>query len=430
MSARTSHVLCVLVFALTAAAHAKDPAIPEVSVAQAGSVIQDVTIDTHGITTPSIASRYLTMHKGSVLTQPGVDQDYGNLRSVAGYIPSLSIVSGDAPHTVRLHWNIAAKPFVISSPPYYAGRPLAAPFAGIGGILTSPPVDRRGTNFSLSAHAGAYADRFGTIATIPLRVNADRNRESDLVAGFTAGRGVYRQPYPPNQNIYSWDDQYHIDYLLHNANDTEIAIGVRRLKATTRYPSGIVSPYIYETSRAPAQNTLLEAGVLHGCIDGTRLYPPYCSFQYRAEISNAVGGFGSTSKYQVYGGGAAGYVRAGNSTFAAQLLFTRTGGVLPDSTLTCSAARAYPKPFCGTDAQLVEAEYRIGDTLPHKVKFLVFFEDAAARVRGEVLPTTTSQFQWHSDAGIGVTYRNMLQVDLAYGSAGGRVTFALQGTSF
>jgi hypothetical protein len=187
---------------------------------------------------------------------------------------------------------------------------------------------------------------------------------------------------------------------------------------------------VYDTSRAPAQNTHVEAGVLHGCLDGTRLYPPFCSFQYRAGIADAIGGFGSTSKYQLYTGGAAGYARVGHSTLAAQVLFTRSGGVLPDSTLACSAARAYPKPFCGTDAQLLEAEYRIADTLAQKVKFTVFFEDAAARIRGELLPVATSQFQWHSDAGIAVSYRNMVQINLAYGSAGGRVTFAFQGSSF
>ncbi len=53
---------------------------PKVSAAIAGAQIEDVTIETYGQTSPGVVRRYLSLRKGSLLDQSGVDRDFTNLR--------------------------------------------------------------------------------------------------------------------------------------------------------------------------------------------------------------------------------------------------------------------------------------------------------------------------------------------------------------
>ena len=418
-------------FLITPAARAAESSAVQVSPAQIGSVIQDVSIDAHGATSPSVVAQYLTMRAGGTLTRTGIDRDYANLVHVAGFNPALSVTDGDEPNTVRLHWNVTSKIIAPTYHPFYSDKPLTAPFQGIGFVATSPAMDRRGTNFSAFSQLARRADLFSGLFTVPLHVNAAASKESDLIVAYSAGKGVYRQIVPPNKNVFSWANTFAVDYWLHNANDTQFEAGLHYVRTTSQLPSGLESPFLYNASKSPSHNVLVEAGLLHGCVNAAaRWYPPYCSFQYRVEMLDGIGGFGATSKFETLVGGAARYYRAGNSAIALQGTIARSGGVLPDSFVTCAGARAYPKAFCGTDAQLVQVEYRINDTLPQKVKFILFFDDAASRIRGEILPQPTSQFQWHDDFGLGVSYKSLIRIDVAYNRTGGRITFALQGQTF
>lgn len=423
-------MLCAFLLALASVARASEHA-PIVAASQAGSVIEDVTVDTHGSTRPPVVMQYLTMRTGQVLSQDGIDHDYATLTLVAGYEATLSVRDGNKPGTVSLHWDVVAKVLAPTYHPYYADKPLTAPFQGIGFVVTSPALDRRGTTFSAFSQLAQRANLFSGLITRPIRVDPLTSKESDIVVSFSGGKGVYRQLVPPNKNVYSWTDQIGIDYWSHNANDTQFEAGFRYNTSSTQIPSGLSSPFLYPTWRAPSHNLVAEAGLLHGCVDNAaRWYPPYCSFQYRLFVADEIGGFGSTSKYEGFNGGAAWYFRAGNSAIALQGKISRSGGVLPDSFLVCSGARAYPKPFCGTDTQLLQAEYRLNDALPEKVKFIFFFDDAASRVRGETFPENTSTFEWHDSYGIGISYRNFIRIDLGYGKPGGRLTFALEGQTF
>ncbi len=420
-----------LVLLTTPVARADDPAVPSLSIAQTGSVIEDVTIDTHGVTSPRIVSQYLSMHAGDTLSQDGIDRDYGNLVHVAGYGAKLSIADGDKPNTVVLHWDVVSKELAPTVHPYYADKPLTAPFQGVGFIVTSPPVDARGGNFSAFSQLSRRANLFATLVTMPLSVNAHKGLESDFVSTLSFGRGVYRQIYPPNKNVFSWNTSLQADYWLHNANDTQIETGLRYTRSTSALPSGVTSPYIYPTWQRPARTLVAEFGMLHGCVNAAaRWYPPFCTFQYRFQISDGLGGFGSTSKYESLSAGAARYFRIGYSALAFQGLISRRGGVLPDSFLSCTGARAYPKSFCGTDSQLIQVEYRLNDALRQNVKFILFLDDAASRIRGEILPQPTSTFQWHDSYGFGIAYRNLIRVDVAYGKPGARITVALEGQTF
>lgn len=125
-------------------------------------------------------------------------------------------------------------------------------------------------------------------------------------------------------------------------------------------------------------------------------------------MSDGIGGLGSTTTYQVYSASA-----------------VRSGGVLPDSLLLCAVGRAYPKPFCGTDAEGATLEYRIDEAAHPRFEFILFTEDLASRVLGAEA-FAFPNFRWHPDSGIGVVFHGF-RLDVARGQAGSRLTFELQG---
>jgi hypothetical protein len=141
---------------------------------------------------------------------------------------------------------------------------------------------------------------------------------------------------------------------------------------------------------------------------------------------DAVGVLGATNEFQIYTADISQYIRAGSSTFALHAASARTGGVLPESFLVCGGARAYPKPFCGTDAHSLQAEFRLSDRIPSTIHFVVFTETAGSRIRGGAQTFASPEFQWHADSGIGVIYRSV-RINFAYGSEGARTSFELQG---
>jgi hypothetical protein len=51
-------------------------------------------------------------------------------------------------------------------------------------------------------------------------------------------------------------------------------------------------------------------------------------------------------------------------------------------------------------------------------------------VRGGTQAFALPTFQWHADSGVGIIFRNYIRVDIAYGSAGGRLSVALQGQTY
>jgi hypothetical protein len=404
---------------------------PTVSAALAGAQIEDVTIETYGQTSPSVVRRYLSLRKGSLLDQPGVNRDFTNLRRLPGFIPRLVITPGSAKKTATLHWIVMAKLLKPTDHPFYADQPLTAPIQGIGYIITSAPVDTRGSTFSTYSQLSRRANLVRVLYTSPIAVNPVKGTETDVIADTFGGRGVFRASQPLAINIYSWNTGDEIA-LLHSAtNGTQFEVGVRETRSTTAQSTGIESPYVFQTSKSPAHVTVLEAGYSHACpVPSSQWYPPYCHTQYRLEAFDALGWLGSTSEYQSYLADVAQYVAVGKSTLVLHGAESRTGGVVPDSFLVCAYVRAYPKAFCGTDAQQATAEFRLNDALPKIFKFAFFTEIASSRVRGGTEAFAGPAFQWHSDSGVGVIFRNYFRVDLAYGAAGGRLSFALQGQTY
>jgi hypothetical protein len=411
---------------------AKAPvAPPKVSAAIAGAQIEDVTIETYGQTSPSVVQRYLSLRKGSLLDQSGVNRDFTNLRRLPGFIPRLVIRQGSAARTVTLHWIVMAKLLKPTDHPFYADQPLTAPIQGIGYIVTSAPVDSRGSTFSSYSQLSRRANLVRVLYTSPIKVDPVKSTETDVIIDTFGGRGVFRASQPLAINIYSWNTGYEAAFLHSATNGTQFEVGVRETRSTTAQSTGIVSPYVFQTSKSPAHVTVLEAGYSHACpVPSSQWYPPYCHTQYRLEAFDALGWFGSTSEYQSYLADAAQYVAVGKSTLVLHGAESRTGGVVPDSFLVCAYVRAYPKAFCGTDAQQATAEFRLNDALPQVFKFAFFTETASSRVRGGTQAFAPPTFQWHADSGVGIIFRNYIRVDIAYGSAGGRLSVALQGQTY
>jgi hypothetical protein len=95
----------------------------------------------------------------------------------------------------------------------------------------------------------------------------------------------------------------------------------------------------------------------------------------------------------------------------------------------CAYTFGYAKATCGTDANLIQTEFRIADARPGPLKFILFTETAASRIRGGNQYFAPSTFQWRADSGIGVQYRGF-RFNVASGSQGGRITYEVQGQLF
>jgi hypothetical protein len=121
------------------------------------------------------------------------------------------------------------------------------------------------------------------------RSNPVKGTETDLILNTFGGRGVFRASQPLAINIYSWNMGTEAA-LLHTAtNGTQFEVGVRETRSTTAQSTGIVSPYVFQTSKSPAHNTVLEAGYSHACpVPSSQWYPPYCYMQYRLEAFDAL----------------------------------------------------------------------------------------------------------------------------------------------
>lgn len=266
--------------------------------------------------------------------------------------------------------------------------------------------------------------------TNPQHVNAVKGRQSDLVAEVFAGRGVYRAAQPAVVDVYSWNAVLEALYWIHGTAGSQLLLGARVQRSSTALSTGIVAPSLFPTSQRPAHNSLVEIFYSHACpVAPTHWYPPFCSTQYRFAVLDTIGLFANTSHYQLYVADVSHYIPLRASTLAFHATDARTGGVLPDSSLVCGSVRAYPKPFCGTDAQTLQAEFRIADRVATPLHFAIFTETSASRVRGGSQTFASPAFQWHADSGIGVIYRG-IRLNLARGAEGPRVTFELQGQSY
>ena len=406
---------------------------PQIDVSQTGAVIDDVTIQAYGTINANAVRQYLSLKKGDVLTQDGVNRDYNNLLRLAAFIPRLEIAQGATPRSIRLHWIVMARWLQATSHSFYTNQPLVAPLQGALGpgiVLTSPQVSKRGAHFSGIGQVGPPAYLARILYTSPLRINAMKGRQSDLVAQIFAGRGLYRASQPISEDIYSWNTGLEALYWVHGTNGTQLLLGARVQRSSTAVPTGIVAPSLFATSQQPARNTLLDIFYSHACpVAPTQWYPPLCSTQYRFGILDTIGLFSNTSQYQIYIADVSQYVRLSTYTLALHATVQRTGGVLPESSLVCGGARAYPKPFCGTDAQTLQAELRIADRIAAPLHVVVFTETSANRVRGGSQEFALPAFQWHADSGVGVIYRGV-RLNLAKGGEGLRLTFELQGQSY
>lgn len=424
MSASRCTIVAAFLVAPWRASAQSLPHTPQVPPWEAGATIANVTVETFGAVRPDAALRYLSLRKGSSLEQAGVNRDYANLVELGKFRANLLIEPDATAKSVTLRWLVRARPLRFDAASF--------PVQGAGFTLTLPAVDDRGTNFSAYGQLGGLMDLARLGMTLPLHVDAPAGRASDFIADAFGARNTYRASAPLATNVDSWTAGTEARYLERETNGTQYEFAVRQQRSTDAQPSGIVAPSLYSTYKAPARNTLLEAGLAHACAGAATqlLYPPYCYLQYRFAILDGVGGLGATSEYQVYNADIAGYVTVGPSTLALHAATARTGGVLPDSLLVCGDARAYPKAFCGTDAQTLTAEYRIDDELPKILKLDVFTETTANRVRGGDQPWALPAFQWHADSGIGIVYRGIARLDLAYGSQGARLSFALKGESY
>ncbi len=404
---------------------------PHISAADAGATISAVTIETYGVVKPSGVRPYLSLHRGDRLDQAGVDRDYRNLTRLGGYIPRLEVHETGSPHAVELHWIVMAKWLEPTKHPFYGDQPLSAPIEGVGWILTSPQLGERDSNVSAYTQLSQRADLARVLYTTPASVDAAHGRQSKIIVDDFGARGDLRISHPQAINVYSWTSGLEAVYLTQWTSGTQVEFGARRQHTSTSLSSGVISPYVYPTSVAPAVNTIVEAGIDHACtVPPTHWHPPFCAIQYRIQGYDAIGGMGSTNKYESLLADVAGYVKVDSSTLALHASASRTGGVVPDSFLVCAAGlRAYPKSFCGTDGQVLMAELRLNDDHDQPIKFVLFTETGASRVRGSEVAYAPSTYTWHPDSGVGLIFHGV-RFDVGYGQAGGRFTFGLVGQLF
>lgn len=406
---------------------------PQIDASQAGAVIDDVSIQTYGVINADAVRQYLSLKKGDVLTQDGIDRDYNNILRLVAFIPRLEIAKGASPKSVRLYWIVMAKWLQATSHSFYTNQPLVAPLQGAlgpGFVLTSAQITKRGANFSAIGQIGPPTYLARVLYTNPQHINAMKGRQSDLVADIFGGRALYRASQPVVADVYSWNTGVEALYWIHGTKGTQLLAGGRVQRSTSALSTGIVAPSLFPTSLHPAQNTLLEILYSHGCpVAPTQWYPPFCSTQYRFAVLDTIGLLENTSMYQVYLADVSQYIRLRSSTVALHVSVQRTGGVLPDSSLVCGSVRAYPRPFCGTDAQTLQAEFRLADRIATPLHFVVFTETSASRVRGGSQAFASSGFQWHPDSGVGVIYRGV-RINVAKGTEGWRITFELQGQAY
>jgi hypothetical protein len=423
--------MMLLVAATTLSATAAPEAAPQVAITERGAKISAVTVETYGVVKPVIVERYLSLHAGDTLYQSAVDRDYNNLTRLGGWRTRLDVLRDARTGNVSLHWIVMARQFEATDHPFYADQPLSTPIEGVGWIAKSPPLDDRGSMVSTVSQLSRRANLFRALYTMPVSVDASTGRESDLIVDEFGGRGVYRASQPLAINVYSWAMGAEALYLVRDTSGTQLEFGVEEVRSTSQRPTYITAASLYDTYYAPAQNTLLKAGVSHSCpVPPAQWRPPYCYLQYRVEAIDAIGGFGANTRYRAILADAAQYTRVGSSTLVLHGAVWRSGGVLPTSALVCATGlRGYAKGACGTDADVLQAEYRIADARPGNWKFILFTETAASRVRGGDQPFAPPSFTWYGDSGLGVMYRGV-RLNLAYGSQGGRLTYELQGQLF
>jgi hypothetical protein len=400
---------------------------PQVPASDVGAHVDDVVVETYGITKPQIAKRYLSLRKGDALTQDGVERDYLNLERLADLRTRLRI-EHDVDDGVTLHWIVLGKWFEITDHPFYGDQPLTLPIGGLGTVVTSPPLDRDGTTASTYTQIALRAKLGRIVLTRPLWIDAARGREGDFIVNEVGARGDFRADQPVSQDIYSWVQGPEALYLDRGTNGTQVEFGVRSTRSTSQSPTFIAASSVFDTFHAPAQSTTLEVGLSHAC-PLPRLYPPYCTLQYRVEGFDSIGGLGANNIWHAGFVDLAQYNRIGASTLVFHAAAYRSGGTIPTSNLNCANTWSYAKPICGTDSNLLETELRLADARPGPVKAIVFADTSAARIRGGDQYFAPPAFFWRGDAGVGVTYRT-LRVNLAYGTTGGRLTVQVVGSLF
>jgi hypothetical protein len=403
---------------------------PQVAGTDDGAKIDDVSIETYGVTNAHVAMRYLALHKGDILTQNAVLRDYTNLAKLAGLRTRLEIQHKTESGGVTLHWIVLGPVLQPTDHPFYGDQPLSIPIEGFGTILTSQAVNKNGANLSLLTQVALRAQLGRVLYTEPLWVKSATGREGDLIVNVFGARGVFRESEPLTQDIYSWVEGDEALYLVRGTDGTQVEVGFRTTRSTSAKPTFIVAPSLIDTYDNAVRTTALEAGLSHTCpVAPTRWQPPNCYVQYRLEAFDNIGGLGADTEYRSIFADVAQYTRVGSSTFVVHGAVNRTGGMLPTSLLLCAYTFGYAKATCGTDANLLQTEFRIADARPGPLKLIVFTETASSRIRGGDQFFAPSSFQWRADSGVGLQYRGF-RFNVAYGSQGGRITYEVQGQLF
>ncbi len=403
---------------------------PQVSTIDRGARIDDVSIETYGVINPAVAMRYLSLRAGDLLEQRAVERDYTNLVTLAGVRTRLEIRRQPDSTTVSLHWIVLGKWFETTDHPFYGDQPLTIPIEGFGWVFSSHPLDKSGAAVSSYSQVALRAQLARIVYTKPLWVDSRSGREGDLIVNTFGARGVFRATQPVTEDVYSWATGNEVDYLVHGTDGTQVEFGVRNTRSTSAKPTYITAPSLYDTFYQPARSTTFEAGTSHRCpAPPTQWYPPHCYLQYRVEAFDSIGGLGATTESRTLFADAAQYNRVGASSLVFHGALNRTGGILATSGLLCAYTFGYAKATCGTDANLVQAEFRLADARPGPLKFILFTETAASRVRGGDQPFAPSSFAWRADSGAGVMYHGF-RFNLAYGNQGGRITYEVLGQLF
>jgi outer membrane protein assembly factor BamA len=324
-------------------------------------------------------------------------------------------------------------------PVYYV--PTPAPVTSVTG-LTPIPVTIIPTNESDAVEVDGIASTYQTRSS-GLNLTLGR-RLSDIfrvsvgtnLAVVASSAQVPEPYYFPNNNI-----GYNVPVGTSNAD----ILNELSSAASATNALGINAPSIANIDSTRPYNL---RSIIFGTAADTRddIFNPRRGIN--ASISDEVSEpeFGSAFRYSVYVVDVAKFFPVlRNATFGIHARAGLTDGAIPPNklfTFSDQQLRGYNNPFYGTDEELFQAELRVPVTADRKFAVVGFFDDGGVRIRGaEPLYNTDgtvidySQFQFHSDVGIGLRFDipqlglKTIRLDFAKGTQGTHTAFGI-GQSF
>ncbi len=390
-----------------------------------GATIADVTVEARGVAETHAIVQYLAARKGMRLQPSLIEEDYQRLIDLGYYRVGVTVEDGAAAGTVIVHWTVGEPAFRITSNTRYSD-PLASTRKGAGLTLSTKQFANNGTHGFFDTWQSLWTHDYDVGVRSPIRVDSARNSQQDVIFDVYGDFNANQYQNPTTATVTNKTIGLEAEWLLHASSGRRLGVKLREERATSVYPSGIISSAVLPINGRMVNYFLVMAGLSRTCSGSA----PDCPFQYRVQFTDGIGAFGSASVFQLYYVDAARYYAINPATTLALRASTvRTGGVVPEQDLPqLDDLRGYKKPFYGTDDEVFQLELRFNDNRPRSLETFLFTETGGYRFRNGVGPYNPQEFAFRADSGVGFLWRG-LGLDIGHGSEGYFVSVGL-GSSF